>query len=130
MYRVSQETDPAYHTGPEYQVWDNPPDGTATTPAQQTASLYDLYPADGATSKPAGEWNEGRIVIHDNHVEHYLNGKKVVDFELGGDDWNKRVAASKFGAWKKFGKNSRGHIVLQDHGDPISYRNVRIKILP
>jgi hypothetical protein len=78
-------------------------------------------------ARPAGEWNEARIVVNGNHVEHYLNGAKVVDYELGSDDWNRRVAATKFDAWKKFGKNRRGHVVLQDHGNEVWYRNVRIK---
>lgn len=129
MYRVSQETDPAYHTGPEYQIVDNIGHGDGANPDTSAASAYALYPPNKDVTRPAGGWNEGRIVVSHNHVDHYLNGKKVVEYELGSADWNKRVAASKFAEWKKFSKNRRGHVVLQDHGDEVWYRNVRIKSL-
>ncbi len=64
-----------------------------------------------------------------NRVRHYLNGVKVVDVELGGDEWNEKVAGSKFAVWPKFGKNATGHIVLQDHRDEVWYRNMRIEKL-
>jgi hypothetical protein len=129
MYRVSQESDPAYFTGPEYQIVDNVGHPDGKNPKTSAASLYDLYSPSKDLTKPAGDWNEGRIVISHNHVEHYLNGKRVVAYELGSADWKKRVAASKFAEWKKFGMNRRGHVVLQDHGDQVWYRNVRIKSL-
>jgi hypothetical protein len=129
MYRVSQETDPAYYTGPEYQIVDNVRHSDGANPKTSAASLYDLYPPIKDVTEPAGDWNDARIVISHNHVEHYLNGKKVLEYELGSPDWNKRVAASKFAPWKKFGTNRRGHIVLQDHGDQVWYRKVRIKSL-
>jgi hypothetical protein len=129
MYRVSQEKDPAYHTGPEYQVVDNARHPDGKNPETSAASVYALYTPSKDMTKPAGEWNKARIVISKNHVEHYLNGAKVAEYDLGSDDWNKRVAASKFAAWKKFGTNPRGHVVLQDHGDEVWYRNVRIKSL-
>ena len=129
MYGVSQETDPPYFTGPEYQVIDDVGNGDAVSPDTSSASCYALYAPTKQLSKPAGEWNEGRIVRKDNHVEHYLNGEKVTEYDLGSDDWNKRVAASKFNEWKKFGTNARGHIDLQDHGNEVWYRNVRIKSL-
>ena len=129
MYRVSQETDPAYYTGPEYQVVDNVGHADGAKPITSAASVYALYPPTKDVTKPAGAWNDGRILVSGNHVEHYLNGKKVVEYELGSTDWKKRVAASKFADWKKFGTNRRGHVVLQDHGDKVWYRNVRIKSL-
>ena len=129
MYRVSQETDPAYFTGPEYQVIDDVGNEDAVSPDTSSASLYALYAPSKALAKPAGEWNEARIVVDGNRAEHYLNGEKVTEYELGSDDWNRRVAASKFDAWQKFGKNRRGHVDLQDHGNEVWYRNVRIKSL-
>jgi hypothetical protein len=129
MYRVSQETDPAYYTGPEYQVIDDVGNEDAANSETISASVYALYAPNKKMAKPAGAWNEARIVVKDNHVEHYLNGEKVTECDLGGDDWNRRVAASKFDAWKKFGKNARGHVDLQDHGNEVWYRNVRIKSL-
>jgi hypothetical protein len=129
MYRVSQETDPAYFTGPEYQIVDNVGHPDGKTPKTSAASLYDLYAPNKDLTKPVGDWNDARIVISHSHVEHYLNGKRVVAYELGSAEWKKRVAASKFAEWKKFGTNRRGHVVLQDHGDQVWYRNVRIKSL-
>jgi hypothetical protein len=129
MYRVSQEKDPAYHTGPEYQVVDNARHPDGKHPETSAAAVYALYAPSKDATKPAGEWNKARIVISKNNVEHYLNGTKVAEYNLGSDDWNKRVAASKFAAWKNFGTNPRGHVVLQDHGDEVWYRNVRIKNL-
>jgi hypothetical protein len=129
MYRVSQESDPAYYTGPEYQVIDNIGNPDGASPLTSAASIYDLYAPSRDAAKHAGEWNDARIVVAGNHVEHYLNGEKVVDCELGSEDWNQRVAATKFAAWKKFGTNRQGHIVLQDHGDEVWYRNVRVKRL-
>ncbi len=129
MYRVSQESDPAYYTGPEYQVIDDVGNEDAISPETSSASIYALYAPNKPMAKPAGEWNEGRIVVKDNHVEHYLNGEKVAESDLGSDDWNQRVAKSKFDQWKQFGKHARGHIDLQDHGNEVWYRNVRIKDL-
>ena len=129
MYRVTDTEPASYMTGPEYQVLDNSkhPDGRkAETSA---ASLYALYPADGAEAKAVGEYNDARIVVKGNHVEHWLNGKKVVETEINGEDWNKRIAASKFKGWKKFGQNPQGHIVFQDHGNLVWFRNIRIKKL-
>jgi hypothetical protein len=129
MYRVSQEADPAYFTGPEYQVIDDVGNEDAANLDTSSASIYALYAPEKRYAKPAGEWNEARIVVNGNHVEHYLNGVKAIECELGSDDWNRRVTASKFDEWKKFGKNRRGYIDLQDHGDQVWYRNVRIKSL-
>jgi hypothetical protein len=129
MYRVSEEKGPAYETGPEYQVLDNAKHKDGKSPLTSSGSLYALYAPTKDVMKPAGEWNEGRILIQGNRVQHFLNGEKVVDVEIGSPDWTKRVAESKFASWPKFGKNSRGHIALQDHGDEVWYRNVRIKDL-
>jgi len=127
MYRVSQEEEPAYYTGPEYQILDNAAHKDGKNPLTSCGSLYALYAPSKDAAKPAGEWNESRIVLKGIRVEHHLNGQKIVDAELGSDNWNKRVAASKFSQWKKFGKNKCGHLVLQDHGDDVWYRNLRIK---
>src|SRR5439155_1595077 len=80
--------------------------------------------------KPAGEWNAVRLVVNGNHVEHWLNGVKVVEYELGSADWATRVAAGKFAPHARYGKNTSGHIGLQDHGDWVAYRNIQIRVLP
>ena len=127
IYLASEAGQYAYETGPEFQVLD--PKYPGVNEKNGPGALYDLYPVPLTISKPAGEWNTGRIVIKDGNVQHWLNGQKVVDAQIGSDDWNQRVAASKFNAWKGFGKNKSGFIALQDHGSPVTYRNVRIKRL-
>lgn len=129
MYRASESKEPAYVTGPEYQLLDNAKHADGKSPLTSTGSLYALYAPSEEVMKPAGEWNRSRIVVNGKHVQHFLNGKKIVDVEVGSDDWNKKLAASKFATWGKYGKNDRGHVVLQDHGDKVWYRNMRIKEL-
>ena len=92
-------------------------------------SNYALHPAPEDVVKPAGEWNSVRIVVRGNHVEQWMNGVKVVEYELGSADWEQRVANSKFSAWPRYGRNPRGHIGLQDHGDRVAFRNIKIREL-
>jgi len=127
MYHVGEGEGAPYFTGPEYQILDNKrhPDGRSKLTS--AASCYALYPPSEDATKPVGEWNKSRIVIHGGKVEHWLNGKKVVAYEIGSDDWNSRVAKSKFNAWKKFGTLKKGKIDLQDHGDEVSFRSIKIK---
>lgn len=129
IYRASQEKEPGYRTGPEYQILDDAKHGDGKSPLTSAGALYGLYGPAKKAARPAGQWNTGRIVVRNNRVRHFVNDEKVVDCQLGNDDWTKRVAASKFAQWKKFGKNKRGHIVLQDHGNEVWYRNMRIKDL-
>ena len=79
--------------------------------------------------KPAGQWNAARLVVRGSHVEHWLNGVKVVEYELWTDQWKAKVAASKFAQWPGYGLARTGHIALQDHGDRVAYRNIRIRVL-
>jgi 3-keto-disaccharide hydrolase len=127
MYHVGEGEDAPYFTGPEYQILDNKrhPDGRSKLTS--AASCYALYPPSEDVTRPVGEWNQSRIVVHGGKVEHWLNGKKVVAYEIGSADWNERVARSKFKAWKKFGTLKKGRIDLQDHGDEVSFRSLKIK---
>lgn len=126
MYRVTEDGDRTYWSGPEYQVLDN---SRGEPPVQRAGALYDLYAPTGAVTKPVGEFNEARIVIRRGRVEHWLNGVKVVEYELGSADFKARVAASKFKAWPMFAQGARGHIALQNHGDPVAYRNIKVRPL-
>ncbi len=138
FYHVAErdEFSRTYETGPEYQILDNTchPD-TQNGPDRYAAANYALHPPayvenDAlAGTKPAGEWNTARIVVNNGHVEHYLNGDKVVEYDLGSEAWKALVAASKFNSMPGYGIQGEGHIALQDHGDPVWYRNIRIKRL-
>jgi hypothetical protein len=88
-----------------------------------------LPPTDFTAVKPAGEWNKAKIVIKGGKGESWLNGKKVVDFPAQGAEFNQLVANSKFKTWEGFGASSKGKIALQDHGNKVSFRNIRIKEL-
>jgi hypothetical protein len=129
MYRVSEKYGAPYETGPEYQVLDNKKHADGRNPKTSAASCYALYAPSKDVTKPVGEWNHGRIVVHGNKVEHWLNDTKVVSYEFGSDDWNERVKRSKFKGEKDFGKMKKGYIDLQDHGDEIAYRNIKIRAL-
>jgi hypothetical protein len=134
-YNVSEEMSKAFapnHAaiGFEYQVLDDggtyePP----LAPNQLAAGLYDLIAPGPKTLKPVGEFNESRIVFRGYHGEHWLNGAKVVEFDLGTPEMEKRVAASKFLDIPGFAKKRSGHIVLQDHGSAVWFRNIKIRPL-
>lgn len=130
FYRATEEYDHIYWSGPEYQLLDDAghPDGRNRLTA--AGSSYGLYPSEAGVVKAAGEWNSTRIVVRGTHVEHWLNGKKLVDFELGSPDWKARVAKSKFNEWKDYGRAHSGYIGIQgDHDGTLSLRNIRIRPL-
>ncbi len=130
MYRVTEEYDESYKSAPEMQVLDDAGHADAQSRLTAAGSNYALYPAPAGVVKPAGEWNLARIVANGNHVEHWLNGQKVVEYELLSPDWETRVKQSKFVEWPNYGRAKQGHIALQNHGDQVAYRNIKIRVLP
>jgi hypothetical protein len=131
FYRANEKNDKVYMSGPEYQLLDDAkhPDGKSRLTS--AAADYGLYASPAGIVKPANEWNAARIVVRGNHVEHWLNGQKVVEYELGSPDWEAKVKASKFVAWKDYGREQSGHIGIQgDHDGGLAIRNVRIRVLP
>ncbi len=118
--------------GHEYQLIDDDghPDGKVGG-KRQTASFYDVLPPKKERKlNPPGEWNSSGILVNGPHVEHWLNGDKVLEYELGSDAVKAAVAASKFKNAKGFGERAAGHIMLTDHGDECWFRNLRIRELP
>jgi Domain of Unknown Function (DUF1080) len=131
FYRATREYDHIYWSGPEYQILDNAnaPDGK--NPLTSAASAYALYAAPAGVVLPFDHWNKTRIVVNGMHVEHWLNGRKVVDYELQSPDWKGKVAASKFSAYPKYGLAASGLIGIQgDHRGALALRHMRIRELP
>lgn len=134
MFRVTEDQPAPWHSGPEVQVLDN----AAGKDPQRAGWLYQLYPpgkdqATGApldATRPAGEWNTILLRVGPEQGEVYVNGLRYSQFRIGSEDWQKRVAASKFAKFPGFGTAEQGHICLQDHGDEVAYRNVKIRALP
>jgi hypothetical protein len=132
IYKVLEtpEATSSYMSGPEYQIIDDKNYPQPIKDVQKTAANYDMQvPNDLTAVKPAGEWNTGKILVKDNHVEHWLNGKKVVEYEYGSTDWQVMVAKSKFASWEFAKAHAKGKIALQDHGDMVSFKNIKIKEL-
>lgn len=130
FYRVTEEYDYPFWTGPEYQLLDDAghPDGQSRLTAAGAA--FGLYPAPAGIVKPGGEWNTTRIVARGAHIEHWLNGTKLLEYELWSPEWESKVAASKFGRWPNYGRAKAGFIAIQgDHTGELSLRNVRIREL-
>lgn len=129
MFKVLETDGPSYKTGPEAQILDGKePRG------QKSGWLYELYSTEKDTSKPAGEWNHFALKCQKTaagtyRCEHWLNGEKYVEYEIGSDDWKEKVAKSKFAKWEQFGTAGAGHICFQDHGAEVAFRNVKIKVL-
>jgi hypothetical protein len=116
-----------YLSGPEMQVLDNAGHADGKNPLTSAGSNFALHAPTRDVTRPVGEWNRMRLLVNGAHVEHWLNGEKVVAYELWSDDWKQRVQASKFKSMPRYGTARRGHIALQDHGDWVAYRNIRIR---
>lgn len=130
MYRVAEKHDYTWMTGPEFQVLDDFGHAGNLKAIQSAGAMYDLAepPADKPL-KPAGEWNHARIWIKDGLVKHFLNGRKTAEVRIDGQEWKDRVAQTKFKPFEGFGVQPTGHIALQDHGDTLWYRNIKVRDL-
>lgn len=133
FYHVIEQEDKAlYWSGPEMQILDNVnhPDADQGVDGNRKAgSLYDLIPADPQNAKSYGEWNSVKIVAKGDLFEHWQNGEMVLSFDRSTDEWKELVAGSKFAPHPEFGTADEGHIALQDHGDIVKFRNLKIRSL-
>ena len=130
LYRVIEEEGAEiWHNAPEYQVLDDTAYiemGTMDMNTHLTGDNYDLHASGEKTLHGPGAWNQARIRVANNHVEHWLNGVRTVEYELGSPEWEELVAASKFAPYPRYGRAASGPIGLQDHGRNVWYRNIRI----
>ncbi len=132
LFRVSEDFKRPYDTGPEYQILDNDSKKYARDAKHDTniaGANYAMHASDRSAVRPVGQWNDTRLVVHGDHVEHWLNGKKVVEYDLHSEAWKKALAASKFRKWKHYARQPYGHIAFQDHGDKVVFRNIKIRPL-
>ncbi len=129
MFRVSEDYDQTYATGPEYQIIDDTGYPGQLAEENKTACNYAMHIAENKKLYPAGEWNEGKIIVNGNLVEYWLNGNNVVGYELYSEDWTTRKEASKWKDFPGYATVKKGHIALQDHGNEVWFRNISIKVL-
>jgi hypothetical protein len=128
FYRGTEEYDHIYWSGPEYQLLDDIKGADNKSRLTCAGAAYALYPSPSGHLKPVGEWNQTRIVAIGSHVEHWLNGVKLLEYELWSPDWETKVKDSKFAKYPNFGRAKRGHIALQgDHSGTLAFRNIRVR---
>jgi cytochrome c len=127
MTRVSEGREHPWETGPEMQILDNAGHGDGKNPMTSAGACYALYAPRWDVTRAVGSWNRARIVVHKDHTEYWLNGVEVVAYELGSAEWSELVRASKFASMPDFAKEPRGRIALQDHGDVVSFRDIKIR---
>lgn len=128
FYRGTEEYDRIYWSAPEYQLLDDAghPDGKSRLTS--AGSAYGLYPSPAGVVKPADQWNSTLIVVNGNNVQHWMNGQKLLEYDLGSPDWEAKVKASKFSVYPHYGRAPRGYIAIQgDHDGTLSIRNVRVR---
>ena len=126
MFHVLEVGDETYESGPEYQLLDN---AHGEAPPQRAGSLFALYAPSQDVPKPVGEWNDSRLVVDHGKVQHWLNGVKVVEYEIGSPEFKARVDHSKFRQWPQFATGKTGAIALQCHGNAVWFRDLKIRVI-
>jgi hypothetical protein len=128
MFRVTEDFNEPYASGPEYQILDD----LAYTDVQETnftGCLYGMYPVSKKKLNPVGDWNQSKIVSKDNHIEHWLNDEKVLTYEINSPSWNEVKTSGKWKDFPGYAASPKGHIDLQDHGNEAWFKNIMIKPL-
>ena len=129
IYMVTEETGATYESGPEYQLIDDLGYPDPLKDVQLSGSNYDMHPPLEKVVKPAGEYNTTRILVNKGHVEHWLNGVKVVEYELWTSEWEQTKLQSKWKDVATYGQSATGHIALQDHGGGVWFKNIKLRKL-
>ncbi|MEP6662870.1 MAG: DUF1080 domain-containing protein, partial [Verrucomicrobiota bacterium] len=129
IYRVAETGANSYNTGPEMQILDDAKHKDGKNPKTSSGALYALIAPTNKVLEPVGGWNQSRLIVRGNHVEHWLNGRRVVAYELGSPELEKLIAESKFSSMPGFAKEKKGYLCLQHHRDEVWYRNVKIRRL-
>ncbi|HET9747327.1 MAG TPA: DUF1080 domain-containing protein [Chitinophagaceae bacterium] len=129
IYMVTEENSVTFESGPEYQLIDDIGYPGKLSDKQLTGANYDMHAPTAKVARPAGEFNTTKIVINKGHVEHWLNGTKVVDYQLWTPEWEQLKANSKWKDVKPYGMSKSGHIALQDHGGGVAFKNIKLKPL-
>jgi Domain of Unknown Function (DUF1080) len=129
IYMATEDNGASYESGPEYQLIDDIGYPDKLQDKQLSGANYDMEAPSAKVAKPAGEFNHTKIVINKGHVEHWLNGTKVVDYQLWTPEWEKQKENSKWKNVKTYGMSKKGYIALQDHGGGIAFKNVKLKPL-
>ena len=129
MYRVSEEFEEPWHTGPEYQVLDDKEHVEGKIPDKSAGSLYAILPPGAKTLVPVGKFNKSRIVVKGTKVEHWLEKAKILEYDLASTQVKDLIAKSKFADKPRFAKEKSGHIVFQHHGQEVWFRDIKIKKL-
>lgn len=129
FYRAALGERRIYHSAPEMQVLDDDGHPDGGNPLTSAGSNYGLHAPGVEVANPAGEWNSVRIVVDGDSVEHWMNGSRIVAYELGSAEWRELVATSKFADWPAYGLAESGYVGLQDHGDVVRFRNIKLKEL-
>ena len=129
FWRASEDFGAPWETGPEMQILDDAKHADGKSRLTSAGACYALYPAPEGAAKPAGEWNTASIKVVGPKVTYTLNGVVTAAFDMSSKDWKDRLAGSKFASMKAFATKSCGHIALQDHGDVVMYRNMKVRNL-
>jgi hypothetical protein len=127
MFHVSEDHEDPWETGPEYQVLDDDAHKDGLDPRTSAGANYAMHAPSKVVTRPAGAWNQARIQVCGPVVEHWLNGEKIVQYSLWDDDWKARVAGCKWKDAPDYGQRRTGYIALQDHGDQVAFRSIKIR---
>ena len=133
IYRATEERANVWETGPEYQILDNQGHIDGLNPLSSAGACYSAFPPAKDVTRPLGQWNQSRIVARGNHVEHWMNGEKLLEYDVGSRSWQAHVKTSKFfpSAYgqSNWGKVPKGHIGLQDYGGAIEFRGIKLRAI-